>query len=171
MVGAIATMLAAAASDVAASSNQANGANGLTGTWVIRVTLRNCATNAPTGSAAALVTFHRGGTISESTGSPAFAIGQRGPAHGTWTHLGRRRYAQRMIAQIAFDTPANLPGPGFDPTKPVSPGFSAGWQTVTHTIRMIDDNNLESSGTNEFFDTLSQSYRTGCSTAVGSRFE
>ena len=57
-----------------------------------------------------------------------------------------------MVALILFDTPANLPGtPGFDPSKPVSPGFFAGWQTVTHTVRFADADHLTSAGTNEFF--------------------
>ena len=61
------------------------------------------------------------------------------PGHGTWTQRSRRTIAQRMVALITFDTPANLPGtPGFDPSLPVSPGFFAGWQTVTHTIRLVD---------------------------------
>ena len=77
-----------------------------------------------------------------------------------------------MVALILFDTPANLPGtPGFDPSKPVSPGFFAGWQTVTHTIRLTDADHLTSSGTNEFFKANGELYRTGCSTAVAERFE
>jgi hypothetical protein len=42
---------------------------------------------------------------------------------------------------------------------------------VTHTVDLQDQDNLTSSGTNEFFDANGNSYRTGCSTAVGRRFE
>lgn len=86
------------------------------------MTLRDCVTNAPRASFTSLVTFHRGGTLSESTASLAFAIGQLPPRHGTWTHQGDQTYLQRMIALIVFDSPAN---------PPVSPGFFAGWQEVT----------------------------------------
>ena len=77
-----------------------------------------------------------------------------------------------MIALILFDTPANLPGtPGFNPSLPVSPGFFAGWQTVTHTIKLTDENHGTSAGTNEFYKADGTSYRTGCSTAILQRFE
>ena len=139
----------------------------------MQVTLRDCTTNAPLGpSFNSLVTLHEGGTISESAGSLGFAPNQRSAGHGTWTQRTRRTIAQRMVALILFDTPANLPGtPGFDPSKPVSPGFFAGWQTVTHTIRLTDADHLTSSGTNEFFKANGDSDRTGCSTAVAERFE
>ncbi len=77
-----------------------------------------------------------------------------------------------MVALLLFDTPANLPGtPGFDPSLPVSPGFSAGWQTVNHTVTLTDANHLASFGTNAFYDVNLNAYRTGCSTAVARRFE
>jgi hypothetical protein len=76
-----------------------------------------------------------------------------------------------MIALVRFDTQPNLPGTStFDPTRPVSPGFFAGWQTVTHTIRLSGDE-LVSSGTNTFHKFDGTLYRTGCSTAVSRRFE
>jgi hypothetical protein len=76
-----------------------------------------------------------------------------------------------MVALLLFDTPANLPGtPGFDPTRPVSPGFFAGWQTVHHTVQLVDSDHLTSSGTNVFYKASGEVYRTGCSTANGQRF-
>jgi hypothetical protein len=145
----------------------------LTGTWAIQVTLRDCATDAPLGpSFNSLVTFHRGGTLNESTASLAFAAGQRSSAHGAWAHQHGRTYEQRMVALILFDTQPNLPGtPGFDPTAPVTPGFFAGWQTVTHTVRLSDADHFTSSGTNAFYKTNGDVYRTGCSTATAERFE
>ena len=144
----------------------------LTGTWTVQVTLRDCATGAPLGPAFnSLVTFHRGGTLSESPGSLAFAAGQRSAGHGTWTHQRGRTYRQRMVALILFDTPPNLPGtPGFDPTAPVGPGFFAGWQTVTHTVRLLDADHFTSFGTNAFYRTNGDLYRSGCSTATAERF-
>jgi len=145
--------------------------NALTGTWSVQVTLRDCTTGAPMGPVVnSLVTFHKGGTLSESAGGTGFAVGQRSAGHGIWSQKSRQ-YRQKFIALINFDTPANLPGtPGFDPTKPISPGFFAGWQTVTHTAELVDSNNLESEGTNAFYKTDGTVYRTGCSTAVAERF-
>jgi hypothetical protein len=117
------------------------------------------------------VTFHGDGTISESAGSLAFAPGQRSPGHGTWTRKSRHTYGQEMIALILFDTAPNLPGaPTFDPTKPVSPGFFAGSVTVSHTVRFTADDRIASAGTNGFFKTNGELYRSGCSTATGARF-
>jgi hypothetical protein len=146
---------------------------GLEGAWVVQVTLRDCATNAALGAPFnSLVSFHDGGTLSESAGSLAFAAGQRSPGHGNWTREGRHTFLQRMIALIVFDTPANLPGtPGFNPSLPISPGFFAGWQTVTHTLRLSDGDHATSAGTNEFYKSDGTLYRTGCSTSTAQRFE
>jgi hypothetical protein len=162
-------LLAASGTSVAAQSSASP--EGLVGAWGVQVTLRNCETNAPMGSFNSLVSFHRGGTISESPGGAAFAPGQRSPGHGSWAHQGANVYSQKIIALITFDTPPNLPGtPTFDPTQPVSPGFFAGWQTITHTIE-LSGNEAVSSGTNAFYRSDGTLYRTGCSTAVAQRFE
>jgi hypothetical protein len=76
-----------------------------------------------------------------------------------------------MIALILFTTSANLPGtPSFDPAKPVSPGFFAGSATISQTIRLTGADQIESSGTNRFYKTNGEVYRSGCSTATGQRF-
>jgi hypothetical protein len=165
-------LMAVTAAAVGAHSDQAPPNNSLAGAWSVYVTQRNCTTNAPTGSFSSLVSFHRGGTLTESAGSLAFEPGQRSVGHGAWHHLRGRQYSQRVVALILFGSEPNLPNmPGFDPTRPVSPGFSAGYQTITHTVQLIDADNFESAGTSEFVDSLGQSYRSGCSTAVGRRFE
>ena len=145
----------------------------IVGTWVVQVTLRDCSSGAPLRPAFnSLVTFNTGGTIAESTTGHAFAPTQRTNAHGTWTRLPGGLYAQRMIALLLFDTPANLPGtPGFDPALPIGPGFFAGWQTLSHTLRMTDEDHVVSEGTNEFYKADATLYRTGCSTAVAQRFK
>ena len=146
-----------------AQSNNSASRNGLEGTWVVEVTLRDCSSNAPLGPAFnSLVTFHRGGTVSESTSSRAFAVGQRSDGHGTWSAEGHHTYTQRMVNLINFDTPANLP---------VTPGFNAGWSVVSHRLEMIDADHTTSSGTNEFYRADGTLYRRGCSTAVSVRFE
>ena len=148
---------------VAGSTHAAASDAGLVGTWGVQVTLRSCdPPNAPIGVPFnSIVTFHAGGTISETTASTGFAIGQRTPGHGVWEREGRRTYSQKMMALVVFKTD---PGPS-------GPGFEAGWLTVAHTVRLIDDHNLTSSGTNAFFRLDGTQYRAGCSTAVGRRFE
>jgi hypothetical protein len=166
----IAFVLAAGSAN--AQSEEAGTKKSLQGTWFVRVTLRNCATNASLGSFDSLVTFHRGGTLSESTSSPAFAVGQRSPGHGNWVFEENHRFTQRMVALINFDTMPNLPGtPGYNPSLPISPGFYAGWSTVTHTVEVVDEDHAISSGTNQFYKADGTQYRSGCSTAIATRFE
>jgi hypothetical protein len=148
-----------------AHSGESASHNGLTGTWSVDVTLRNCATGAPLDPTfRSLVTFHYGGTLSESTATLASAVGQRSPGHGTWSKGHGNTFHQRMVALILFDTVDTASN------SPVSPGFFAGWQTITHTIEMTGPNSLTSSGTTAFFKSDGTEYRTGCSTAVGRRF-
>jgi len=160
----LAIALVASAGRPALADSAASGPNArLVGAWGVQVTIRNCATNAPLGPPfSALVTFHRGGTLSEAAGSLAFAIGQRSPGTGAWARQGPNVYLQRMVALILFDTPPNLP---------FSPGFFAGWQTVTHTVELSDADHFTSAGANEFYKLNGEVYRTGCSTATGQRFE
>ena len=164
-------LLTTSGSNLTATS--ADSRNALVGVWSIQVTLRDCATDAPLGAPInSLVSFHEGGTLSETPGGVGFAPGQRSDGHGLWSPKGRRTYRQKFIALLKFDTPANLPGtPTYDPAKPVSPGFFAGWQTVTHTLELDDANHVSSEGTNAFYKTDGTVYRTGCSTAVGERFK
>lgn len=162
VVGLAAILFVTAEGAGRAQSSDAAAPYGLAGTWMVQVTLRNCATRAPLGTFNSLITFNRGGTLSDSTSSPVFAVGQRSSGHGTWSLEGDHTYSQRMIALITFDTP---------PNPPFSPGFFAGWSTVTHTIDLIDANHATSSGTNEFYKSDGTLYRTGCSTAVSQRFE
>jgi hypothetical protein len=75
---------------------------------------------------------------------------------------------------INFNSAPNLPNtPGYNPSLPISPGFFAGWATVTHTVELTDANHGTSYGTNAFYkaDDPSTPYRTGCSTAESTRFE
>ena len=170
--GAVSMLCLAAALLTPSSAAAEQTPHSLVGAWLVQVTLRNCATQAPLGPPMnALVSFHRGGTVTESPGGVAFAPGQRSPGHGAWARKSRHTYQQDMVALLLFDTEPNLPGtPTFDPTKPVSPGFFAGWQTVSHTVRFTDADHIASEGTNAFSKTSGEVYRTGCSTATGERF-
>ena len=166
-VGCSAVMLSMAValvlSAASAASAQQTAAEGQTvqGVWYVQVTIRDCATRAALAPAVnSLVTFAAGGTLHESVGGGGFAPGQRSDGHGTWTHKGGRTYDQRYVSMINF---ATAPGPG--------PGFEAGWMKVLHTVTTIDADHIESAGTNSFYRLNGEVYRTGCSTATGTRFE
>ena len=146
----------------AASAQQSAGqARTVEGVWYIHVTIRDCDTGVALAPAVrSLVTYAAGGTLHESVGGGGFAPGQRSDGHGTWTHKGGQTYDQRFVATINF---ATAPGPG--------PGFEAGWIKVHHTVEVIDADHIESFGSNSFFRLNGEVYRTGCSTATGTRFE
>ncbi len=145
----------------------------IAGVWIVQVTPRNCTTGAAAGmSIAALLSFHEGRTISESVANLGFHPNQRSEGHGVWRKLGRGQFSQEIMALIRFDSIANLPGqPGFDPSQPTSPGYKTGSVALSQAITLRDRENFDSSGTVEFFDAAGVSYRKGCSTQVGRRFE
>ena len=99
------------------------------------------------------------GTVHESVGGGGFAAGQRSDGHGTWTHNGGHTYDQRFVSLNNFATSG--PGPSFEP----------GWMKVQHTVEVIDADRIESAGANSFHSQNGQVYRTGCSTATGTRVE
>ncbi len=130
------------------------------GVWSLSVTVRDCATGAPLGPPfRSLLTFHHGGTISESVGTPSFAPGQRTPAHGLWAHDGGLTYSLRMVAAILFDT---------DPPTPA--GFKAGWQVISSTIMLSDADHHTAKAVVRFYDINGELYRTVCPTHVAERF-
>jgi hypothetical protein len=141
---------------------QGSGARAIEGVWGMTITLRDCATGAPLGPPfRSLLTFHAGGTMSESPGTPQFSAGQRSPGHGVWSHSSGSTFSARFVAMLLFDTP---------PTPP-APGFLAGWQVVGSTFTLVDANRLNLTATVQFFDLNRNPYRTACPTGSAERFQ
>jgi hypothetical protein len=136
----------------------------LQGTWHVQVQVYNCQTNAPIGKPfASLLAFAEGGTMSETTISPAFAPGQRTSGFGVWSHEGRHIYSAKSVAFLLFTTP---------PNPPMSPGFTAGTQTITQSIEFKEGlDQFTSEAAIEFADTTGRVYRSGCATATAQRLE
>jgi hypothetical protein len=139
-----------------------DSARALEGVWAMSITLRDCATTAPLGPPfRSLLTFHAGGTMSESPGLTQFAPGQRSPGHGVWSFAGGNSFTSRFVAMILFDiAPA-----------PPSPGFLAGWQVVASNFTLLDANRLSLAATVQFFDINRNLYRTACPTGTAERFQ
>ena len=141
---------------------QDGGPPAIEGVWAMSLTLRDCATGAPLGPPfRSLLTFHRGGTLSESAGTTQFAAGQRSPGHGTWSFSGANTYDARFVAMILFDTPP----------APPAPGFQAGWLMVGSTFTRVDANHLNITATAQFLDLNRNLYRSACPTGTAERFE
>lgn len=138
------------------------GPRAIEGVWAMSLTLRDCATGAPLGPPfRSLLTFHRGGTLSESAGTTQFAAGQRSPGHGVWSFSGANRYAARFVAMILFDTPP----------APPAPGFQTGWLMVGTSLKRVDANQLEITATAQFLDINRTLYRSACPTGTAERFQ
>ena len=140
------------------------GAQGrsIEGVWGLSITIRDCTSSAPVGPPfRSILTFHQGGTVSESPANPGFAPGQRSSGHGVWTQTGPSTYSSKFLALILFDTPPNLP---------LSPGFFAGWQIGTQTATLSDGDTLSTTGQVHFYDLNRQLYRSICAGASGERF-
>lgn len=133
----------------------------LEGVWAMSITLRDCATTAPLGPPVrSLLTFHAGGTMSESAGLQ-FAPGQRTAGHGVWSFSGGTTFTARFVAMTLFDTPP----------APPAPGFLAGWQVVASTFVLAGSDQLTLTATAQFFDVNRQLYRSACPTGSAERFK
>jgi hypothetical protein len=141
---------------------QESGPNAIEGVWAMSLTLRDCATGAALGPPfRSLLTFHSGGTLSESAGTTQFAAGQRSPGHGVWSFEGDRTFTARFIAMVLFDTPP----------APPAPGFQTGWLVVGSNFTLVDDTRLNIAASAQFFDSNRNLYRSACPTGAAEKFQ
>jgi hypothetical protein len=153
--------LFAIASTTEPAAAQGNGARAIEGVWSMTLTLRDCATGNALGPPfRTLLTFHSGGTLSESPGTTQFAPGQRSAGHGVWSSTGGQTFTARFVAMIVFDTPP----------APPAPGFQAGWLVVGSNFTVVDPTRLTITATAQFFDINRNLYRSACPTGTAERF-
>lgn len=149
-----AMMLAITPPAVAQTSDSAS----LEGTWRVKVTQYNCANpNMTFPPFWSLLSFHQGGTETETTSNPALQPGQRTSGHGFWRPAGRNNYLMAVEAFILFNSP----------TTP--PGLRTGTQKIVQAIAVTDSNHFTSNGTVSFFDTNRALYLAGCAKSEGVR--
>ncbi len=130
--------------------------NSVIGVWETTVTPRNCLTGEAAGPAfIGLVTFHKGGTVSEYGANPATPF--RTPGHGIWQAapwLGEDRYLMNFT---------------FIPLTPA--GAPVGRLKVSQTLEY--KRYLDQSSTTGGFQLFSPSgivIGSGCSTSTATRF-
>src|SRR6202022_2550439 len=118
----------------------------------------NCATGAPRPPFWSLLSFARGGTLTETTSAPAFLPGQRTPGHGVWSSTGENTYSAVSEGFILFDSPTN------------PPGFKTGTQKILQAIVLNDENenHFTSVASIKFFNADGTTL-TGCAKAAGTR--
>src|SRR5258707_6630734 len=94
---------------ITAKAHSEQSPNGLEGTWRVQVTQYNCATGATLPPFWSLLSFARGGVLTETTTSPGFLPGQRTPGHGVWISAGANAYTAVSEAFVLFDSPTTPP--------------------------------------------------------------
>lgn len=132
----------------------------LQGTWRVQLNPRDCQTGAPIPSFAVLLSFHRGGTLTEVMNAQAFLTGQRTTGLGVWSHTQGNAYKGVWEAFILFDTP------------PTSPGFlfKRGVQRLMWDFEVHGDQTTIEA-TSQFFDTNGNLLIATCASGTGTRFE
>lgn len=158
---AVVTLLILGSGWGAAQDERSEGSkSGIVGTWRVQVTTYDCATGRQNPPFASMLTFGEGGTLIETTSSPAFQPGQRSPGHGIWKHLGGHNYSAASEAYILFDSAPHPP----------APVFSRGTQRIAQAVE-IEDDRFESVASVEFRDVHGNLLTSGCANAVGERFK
>ena len=91
----------------------AQGAKALEGTWDVTVTLRDCATDAAIRSFPRMVTFHKGGTLTErAVAGTEAAPSARTGGQGAWDYLGAQEftYSLKFLRLTTFGGPDGFVG-------------------------------------------------------------
>lgn len=101
-------LLIAAALTWPLAANAGGGSTALEGTWDVTVTVRNCASDVAIRSFPRMVTFHKGGTLTEwaAAGTEAQPT-NRSVGQGTWGFLGNREftYSLKFLRLTPFGGP------------------------------------------------------------------
>jgi hypothetical protein len=135
----------------------------LQGTWRVQVNPINCQTGALLPSFSELVSYARGGTLTEVINSQAFLPGQVTPGLGVWSHTQANAYKAVWEVFILFDTPPAVPG--FP--------FKRGVQRLMRDIEVHGDQ-MTFNATSQFLDPDGNPFipaRNTCASGTGTRFE
>jgi hypothetical protein len=129
----------------------------LQGTWRVQLNPTNCQTGAPIPSFSLLLSFARGGTLTEVMNSPALLPGQRTPGLGVWSHTHDNAYKGVWDAFILFDSPV----------------FKRGVQRLMWDFE-VDGDQLTIAATSQFLDPNGNPFIppiNTCASGTGTRFE
>ncbi len=140
----------------ASRSDDDRQSEGLVGSWVFQVSLQDCVSGSPIGSPfLSLLTFNRGGTVTETTSNPSFVPPtERGPGHGIWRHSEHGNYEATTTAFITVN------------------GTLARTQTITQTIELDGEDSLKTTTASvKFYSPTGSLLMSGCAAATGKRIE
>jgi len=137
--------------DAAARSNSEGR---LQGTWRVQLNPRNCQTGAPIPSFAVLLSFARGGTLTEVMNAQVLLPGQRTTGLGVWSHTHDNAYKAVWDAFVLFDSPV----------------FKRGVQRLMWDFE-VDGDQITIDASSQFFDTNGNLLAVTCASGTGTRFE
>ena len=125
------------------------------GTWYLAISPYDCATGQTFPVIfRSLISFHAGGTVTETSSSPFFQPGQRSISLGTWERYGQNSYHAVFEAYIQFN----------------GGNYVRGVQRADQGIEMLDNDHWTSSGTVTFRNEAGTVVPpSNCMTAQGTR--
>ncbi len=140
------------------SAQDGEGQDSLEGVWRVRLRPRNCVTGVPipTAEAEALLTYHKGGTLSAWAQNSTITI-TRSPGHGLWQREhGGGDYSFKFV-HLRYD---------------LATGAYLGSQVARGTLRLSErGDQFTTDAQSQLFDVNGHLTITGCSNSVGTRFE
>jgi hypothetical protein len=146
-------------SAISAAGPEHSRARSLEGTWRVKVTLYDCSSGVERPPFWSLLSFARGGTLTETTANQALP-GQRTPGHGVWGRTGGRDFQAVSEAFILF-----------------GPTYRSWTQRITQEITMASKDEFTSEASVAFLLTAGSLPSgpvplppAGCARAVGYRF-
>jgi hypothetical protein len=128
----------------------------LVGSWVFQISLQDCNSGTPIGAPfLSLLTFNRGGTVTETTSNPAFVPPTvRGPGHGVWKHAEHRTFEATTTAFVTVN------------------GALSRTQTITQQIELEGEDALKTTKASvKFYSPTGALLMSGCAAATGKRIE
>lgn len=125
----------------------------LVGTWMVQVTRQDCQTHTQIGDPfLSLLTYNRGGTMTDTTSNPQFGQSVRGPGHGVWIHTNHHSYKVLSAAFVTMN------------------GTLVSTQFLTQAINVTTpDDYVVPAASIQFVAPDGTILSSGCATAVGKR--
>ena len=158
--------LAIAWAGTALAQSEEAAARSLHGTWRVQVTQFNCVTGQAVPPFWSLLSFHRGGTESETTSNPALEPGQRTSGYGFWKRAREAAFCSTNATKADYFSATEAFILSDSPTTP--PGLKKGVQKILQCITMKDRDNWTSNAVVKFFNSDGTTI-TGCAQAEGIR--
>ena len=156
--------------DLQEEQTELSGRN-IVGAWRTAITLVNCQTGLPVSPVGrGLLTFNKGGTLSEYNAGPGSSPAMRSPGHGVWAQNDDRRNYSFVFVINRYDASSVFIG-----TTKVTAALELGVIGASGNLftrnGVNDFNTYTTTASVEIFDARDNLIGTGCATSVGTRIQ